>query len=1035
MKKAAIVYDEKTDETMLRKAAEIAKGAGYEVKKCSASSLDEKKLKGVGIVLHCTGSQYKEGSELYLRDYVRAGNTLVTLGGCPFADPSGDAGQADMHKGIRAFGIADTFHEVELPETCFLRIERENWNPYGKVQGEQESAYPLRAYAGLYHLSGQTADGSMEKSADLLPVAGFYDKEGHMLAAPIVQISYRQGGSLYFFAWDEKKKNILENTWAQELLEEICGVSGKGFLSYDAEMSYARYNPGEKVCLHLEHIAVSGRRKVNFLIEVSKKGETGPVYRREILTGAERYRLALPVTDGGEYEVSICGSVEGVCLLKKKTGFYIMDTAQIQKEMQGYARMQVKPESSVDFCIREGKPVCMHGTTYFVTDVYQKCFMHFNLAKCEEDLALLEKDGFNILRSGNWMLNVEFYGKDGHICEQARRALQAYFYCAMKHGFTVQFTLGIITLNDWDRSQCAVHNPHNMKKVLRLVTAFSELFGSYTNVMLDILNEPSYSFAGQWKTCRPSGDPYERKAWVKWLRQKYGTMKALRQAWGENAASLPDFASVDVPKERCYQGGLYRTEEDREYAMAADFWLFAQESYNGWLQRLRDCIRHNAPDMVVMMGRDESLRVPEEQDMLLSGNLDMVCWHQWHSDAAIYVEYLLNRVKGHITCAQELGIYRVERMRGGKTLTDERVAQKLERKLMFGFGNWIIWQSFHNPEKEELSENMLGTYRSDRGETPAMPLIRQMIQAENKALPYMAKRQEEAFPILTIYATSSHYSIYNSQSVESLRNHIFLLNNCLRMQSDVIPEHLFCEKNKEAIGRPALIMLPGVMRLTDSCIAALKAYMEQGGCVLVSGSINENEYFAKKDRLTEMGLVSDKDSYSVRNVMNFEKIDIGGELYTADFRRGCNYGDAENYLTSGVSSAVYRDGVYRVRVALVGKGKMIYCPLPLELAEDREAALALYRIALKEAAVRQEVYETDPGKENIFVHAIVYQDCTSYTLINEGASEQIQIRDRRSDTLFHVTVPTGRSCRFWVGTDGSLKAEYAVQGCAIKKGV
>ena len=127
-------------------------------------------------------------------------------------------------------------------------------------------------------------------------------------------------------------------------------------------------------------------------------------------------------------------------------------------------------------------------------------------------------------------------------------------------------------------------------------------------------------------------------------------------------------------------------------------------------------MRKMAPDMVVMMGRGESLRVPEEQDMILSGNLDMVCWHQWNRDAVIYTEYLLNRVKGHITCAQELGSYRVRKMRGGKVLSDERVAHKLERKLFFGFSNWIIWQSFHNPDKEELCENMLGTYRSDRRE-------------------------------------------------------------------------------------------------------------------------------------------------------------------------------------------------------------------------------------------------------------------------------------------------------------------------------
>lgn len=752
------------------------------------------------------------------------------------------------------------------------------------------------------------------------------------------------------------------------------------------------------------------------------------------------------MTKEGEYEVRVRGLLKGVCQMRKKTGFYLVSEEKILEEMNHYPRMEVKPSVSADFCLRDGKPVCIHGTTYFVTDVYQKCFLHFNLAQCREDLALLQKDGFCVLRSGNWMLNVEFYGKGGSICEKARRALQAYFYCALKYGFTVQFTLGIITLNDWDHSRCAVHNPLNTKKVLRLVEAFAELFGKYTNVMLDIINEPSYSYAGQWKTCRPSGDPYERKAWVRWLRDRYKTISRVRRAWGENAVTLPDFASVDVPKERCFEGGLYRTEMEREYAMAADFWLFAQQSYVQWLTKVRSRIREKAPAMVVMMGRDESLRVPQEQDMILSGNMDMVCWHQWNKDAVIYVEYLLNRVKGHITCAQEMGIYRVEQMRGGKILSDERVACKLERKLLFGFSNWIIWQSFHNPDKEELCENMLGTYRSDRSETPAMPLVRQLIVSENRAAPYMTGRQEDAFPILTLYSTSSHYSVYGPQAVEALRNHIYLLNNCLRMQSDVVLEHLFDLKNREAIGRPRLIMVPGVMRMTGHCFEELLNYAKAGGCVLISGNVDEDEHFAKARRMGqgiwagygegESNSPQDTESRPamVRNVRNFEKIWIGESCYTLDFRRNCDYGETENFLSASVSGDTYSEDIFRVKVYLVGAGKVVYCPLPLELAENREAALALYRMAIKEAGITARVYEVQEDKEAVFIHAIVYKDCTSYTVVNEGPEEKIQIRDLRSNTAFHVRIPEGRGCKFWVGTDGELLEVYAPTSVVDKAG-
>ena len=58
------------------------------------------------------------------------------------------------------------------------------------------------------------------------------------------------------------------------------------------------------------------------------------------------------------------------------------------------------------------------------------------------------------------------------------------------------------------------------------------------------------------------------------------------------------------------------------------------------------------------------------------------------------------------------------------------------------------WQSFHNPDKMELSENMLGIYRSDRSMTPAVTMMRQLMQTENEAMPYLYDRSEDMFPIL-----------------------------------------------------------------------------------------------------------------------------------------------------------------------------------------------------------------------------------------------------------------------------------------------
>ena len=107
----------------------------------------------------------------------------------------------------------------------------------------------------------------------------------------------------------------------------------------------------------------------------------------------------------------------------RENGFIVATPDDILARVSGYERMTVDPSVSTDFFTRGGKPIPLHGTTYFVTDVWQNCFVDFNAALCINDLRQLRLDGFNILRSGNWVNRLDFYGPDGRITEYCRRAL------------------------------------------------------------------------------------------------------------------------------------------------------------------------------------------------------------------------------------------------------------------------------------------------------------------------------------------------------------------------------------------------------------------------------------------------------------------------------------------------------------------------------------------------------------------------------------------------------------------------------------
>lgn len=1026
--KALIVYDEITNAELSAKCKEVLEHEDIKVSSVLLNQLSAKSLRDADYVLYLCKGRYYSGTELLLSEFVRNGKVMIFLGGNPFSEMIGS--EYEQCKGIRAFSFADTFMKTGKSGNYVMRLDKTAETEKMFLDEKTEIVTGVsEMYAGLYMLSHENSRTSeIVKHADLTCIAGFYDSVGRRVASPVVKVSYRSGGEIFLFTYDNEEGNILSSDFTERLLSEILVSSSKGQVSFEAEPTYARFDEGERPHILLRRHCVVGKAPQEFCFVVKRGDEPYVVYS---VSHAGRHSLdiELPITGEGRYTVLIRACLGGVCVNSVETGFYILNEDRIKAEMKNFARPYINQANAVDFLMRDGEIMPILGTTYFVTDVYQKCFIHFNVAACERDLDLLKKDGYNTLRSGNWMMHTEFFGSDGKICEKSRRALQAYFFMAMRHGFIVQFTLGNIALNDWDVTKCAVHNPSINRKINTLFDNFSRLFAEYNNVILDVMNEPSYSRKGAWRTLRPSGDPYEAKAFMNFVLGEYGTMEKIRDAWGENARTLPSAADITVPSDKDYEGTLYRTEDDRQNAKAQDFWRFAMVSYNKWLEGIREIVRENAPYMLVIMGRDETLRIPEEQDMVLKGNLDMVSWHQWNWDNIVYLEYLMNHVKGHITCAQELGVYRVEKQRGGKCLSDEVVSGKLERKLMFGFGNWVMWQSFNVPEKTELSENMLGVYRADRSETPAASMLRSLIAAEKKAAPFLFHRDEEAFGALTLYSTSSHYSLFRSFAEEGLRKHINVLNRKFRIQSDIVLEHLFTGDYPEIIGRPRIVFVPAAMRLENDAFSRLIILAKKGATIVICGDIEENEMFSARKRL-EM-FYSESDILTHRQTVKaYEKLVIGEKEFLLNFGRGVSYADTENCFC-----ALLEDGkdYYEIHEFELEEGRIIHCPLPIEDCEGEEVTEELYRYALSKAGISNEVYSvSDTCPESVLIHAISYEKCTAYSMINDGAAAEFELEDLRSKKSVSVSLPVNTSAKIWIGSDGSVISTYTGKGAAIE---
>ena len=109
----------------------------------------------------------------------------------------------------------------------------------------------------------------------------------------------------------------------------------------------------------------------------------------------------------------------------------------------------------------------------------------------------------------------------------------------------------------------------------------------------------------------PFYDANEKKAWQAWLKKKYkGDISLLRETWGRNQFECPDFGSIDFPTAAQYHRSYDMAGQYKDYVGLNDFYEFARQTHSEWDAMLRAIVKKNAPKMLFMIGRDESLRVP-----------------------------------------------------------------------------------------------------------------------------------------------------------------------------------------------------------------------------------------------------------------------------------------------------------------------------------------------------------------------------------------------------------------------------------------
>jgi hypothetical protein len=188
--------------------------------------------------------------------------------------------------------------------------------------------------------------------------------------------------------------------------------------------------------------------------------------------------------------------------------------------------------------------------------------------------------------------------------------------------------------------------------------------------------------------------------------------------------------------------------------------------------------------------------------------------------------------------------------------------------------------------------------------------------------------------------------------------------------------------------------------------------VKQGSTLLVSGPIDTDDHWMAAARSQSLGVTA-----STTPVAQEEALMIAAAEYRLGYR--------EDKLQRLDKAVIEGNSPAKVLLIHVGKGTVLWSPLPVELAEDVEATVALYRLALRTAEVAG-VCSAESIDRSVLLLPAVYDEAVLFALVSEG-SENVRctFTHHESSRTFTVDVPARRTAMAFVRRkDGEIISQF-----------
>jgi len=976
------------------------------------------------VLLLTAGSAFPKPAWPAIHAYLSRGGNLVNLGGVPFAVPAVLEGASWRHEirqttFHRLLGITQA-HPVDIAPGSEFRMVRPHAWTYALLR-DLASSGATRAWGLSVRLTSSKLfpdeDGSEGPRDAVLeglvhvqrPVPADDPQAGYPYAAFAVLVD-RMAGE---FAGGRWVLVTVDRQPGADAIRALVRAAAMGCQRLQLRSTRPVIEPGQALSFVVSYVrpgvGAAAPFRADFLVRVrSASGEPPPEVMKVTLVGEG------PVIDA---TVRVPFATSGTPLLIL-VGVSPLGSEQADATLlmaSAFDQCWVRAAEDLSFgsplgtnvttLTRNGQPFVAAGTTFMPADA-QRGFLLEPSGGLADGLSAIRAHGGNIVRTGIWTGWSLHAGPTGVPTPVMLEAMDAFLLSAIHaNGLAVIFTFFAFLPHAWGGTNPYL-DPNAVEAQKTFITAVVRRYRGVKGLIWDLINEPSFSSAAQLWTTRPNYDAHEQRAWEAWLAERYPAssrdahVQRLQAIWrcapGEELALPPvaDFVDTNL------FGG-------RHPLKALDYRLFAQDMFRRWVQAMASAIREaGGADVLVTVGQDEGGVVERPSNQFFGDAVDLTSIHTWWFNDDQLWDIVTSTHPARPNLVQETGVMHYETADGRAWRTEAQVRDLLERKLALAVGvggaGFIQWAWHTNPYLPSDNEAAIGLMRVDGSFKPEFAAWRGIARFVQAAAPSMRGRVRT--DVLLVIPHANQFSV-RSQAVEATRRAVRAMHHECRVAMSAASEF-----GLDAWpATPKLVVLPSPRILSRGAWARLLAWVEQGTTMVVTGSFDDDEHWLPTGRMAALGL-----SPALRPVMPEEAVFVDGVRHDVRYR-----GEKMQRIEAAVT-----DGEPAVREVPLGRGRLLWSPLPLEVSDDGAPTAALYRFALGRSGVAP-LFTTD-APSSILVYPARYAQHTLYTVVSETSRDLgVQVTDAETGTSLRARVAGGRAALILIDRQtGSEVARY-----------